>query len=37
MGKRTLKDVWPSIVRWIGEPPFIAPEQVETQAIERIR
>ena len=37
MGKRTLKDVWPSIVRWIGEPPFIAPEQVETQAVERIR
>ena len=37
MGKSTLKDAWPRIVRWIGEPPFIAPEQVETQAAERIR
>ena len=26
MGKRTLEDVWPTIVRWIAEPPIIAPE-----------
>jgi poly(3-hydroxyalkanoate) synthetase len=26
MGKRTLEDVWPTIVRWIAEPTIIAPE-----------
>jgi poly(3-hydroxybutyrate) depolymerase len=32
MGKRTLEDVWPSIVRWIREPPILTPDRVETQS-----
>ncbi len=36
MGKRTLQDVWPSIVRWIAEPPIVAAEHVEAHVRERI-
>ncbi|MGD0026381.1 MAG: alpha/beta fold hydrolase, partial [Xanthobacteraceae bacterium] len=36
MGKRTLEDVWPSIVRWIVEPPIVAAEHVEAHVLERI-
>ncbi len=28
MGKRTLEDVWPNIIRWIREPPFTDSDQV---------
>ena len=36
IGKRTLEDVWPSIVRWIREPPITVPEPAEARTIERV-
>jgi poly(3-hydroxyalkanoate) synthetase len=36
MGKRTLEDAWPIIVRWIKEPPFIDSDQVEMQTVAQI-
>lgn len=36
MGKRTLEDVWPSIVRWIREPPITVTEHTEAPMIERV-
>jgi len=36
MGKRTLEDVWPSIVRWIREPPITVPEPAEARMIKRV-
>jgi poly(3-hydroxybutyrate) depolymerase len=37
MGKRTLEDAWPNIIRWIiQEPPFIAANQAEMQSTARI-
>jgi poly(3-hydroxybutyrate) depolymerase len=37
MGKRTLEDTWPNIVRWIiQEPPFVAADEADMQSIARI-
>jgi poly(3-hydroxybutyrate) depolymerase len=37
MGKSTLGDAWPNIIRWIiQEPPFIAANQAEMQSTARI-
>ena len=36
IGKRTLEDTWPSIVRWIREPPITVPEHAEARMIERV-
>ena len=36
MGKGTLEDVWPSIVRWIREPPITVTERAEARMIERV-
>jgi len=35
MGKVVLEDIWPSIVRWLKEPPSIAPQHAGARAIER--
>lgn len=36
MGKRTLEDAWPNIVRWIiQQPPFIAADQAKMESIAR--
>jgi len=35
MGKRILRDVWPSVVRWLTAPPLFKPERVQAQAVER--
>lgn len=35
MGKRTLEDFWPGIVRWIAESPFI-PSETATQTVARM-
>ena len=36
MGKRTLENVWPGIVRWIAEPPIVAAQHVDAHGLERI-
>jgi poly(3-hydroxyalkanoate) synthetase len=36
MGKRTLQEAWPRIVRWIMEPPIVAAGHVEARVLERI-
>ena len=36
MGKAILEDVWPKIVRWLGELPIVAPEHWDAQAVERM-
>ncbi len=35
-GKTVLENTWPSIVRWLGEPPIVAPQHVKAYAIERM-
>ena len=36
IGKRTLQDVWPSIVRWMVEPPIVAAKRVAAPMRERL-
>ena len=36
IGKRTLEDTWPSIARWIREPPITVPEHAEARMIQRV-
>ena len=36
VGKSALEDVWPRIVRWLGEAPVVASENAQACAIERV-
>jgi len=36
VGKTTLNDVWPRIVRWIEEPTWVDPHEEQARAIENV-
>ncbi len=36
MGKTVLEEVWPKIVRWIGESEFTSPRDVEVHVKEGV-